>query len=249
MSFSALPIITDALNVSGHIIFGEAPEPEAGKLAVRLINDILGEWSLKSIYNPRVYTDVFPSNGTNDYLLGAVDGGDTPDSPTNPVAISQLVLQSGSVTWPIRVLSIVDWQGVMPKNIQGITSAAFFDYQRPQSQLKLWPIAPSGYNIAITGTPMLDFINTAQDLINLPDEYREFLKWTLAMRLIPMLPPDVNANPKVFEYIERSMNTAGSSIKRRNSKLRTAAFTNDLPSVGRGGRLNDGYLIWPGRAI
>lgn len=249
MSFPALPVITDALTVSGFAMFGEAPEPEASKLAARLINDILLEWSVKSIYNPYVYTERFSSNGTNDYLLGTVTGGDTPDAATNPAAISSLVLQSGTVTWPIQVLSIVDWESVMPKNITGITSAAFFDFQSPQSELKLWPIAPAGYTIALTGMKLIPTIENAHGTVQLPVWYQEFLKWTLAQRLVPMMPPDVNANPKTFEYIERAMNTAGSAIKRRNSKLRTHKFASDLPSVGSGSNINDGYLLWPGRAI
>lgn len=249
MSFPALPVITDALMVSGHAMFGEAPEPEAAKLAARLVNDILLEWSLKSIYNPGVYTEYFDSNGTNDYVLGTVTGGTTPDAPSNPVGIHSLVLRSGTVTWPIRVRSIVDWEAVMPKNIIGITSDAFFDFQSPQSELKLWPIAPAGYTVALTGVKSIPTINNAQDTVQLPLEYQEFLKWTLAMRLIPFLPPDANANPKVFEYIERSMNTAGSAIKRRNSKLRTHGFVSDLAGLGSGKALNDGYLNWAGRAI
>ena len=247
MSFTAEPVITDALNVSGFVAFGEAPEAEATALAVRLGNDILREWSLKSIYNPGLYSVDMPSNGTNTYLLGPATGT-TPDAPINPAAISKITLKSGTVTYPVTLRSMVDWERVMPKNISGVTTTAFWDYQFGQSKLNVWPIPPAGYTLNVTGIPLIGTFENEQSQVPLPEEYIEFFKWTLAISLIPFMPPDVNANPKVFEYIERRMNTAGSTIKRRNSKLRTNAFSGDMPGVG-GQNLNDGYLAWQGRAL
>lgn len=246
MPFPALPTIRKALSVSGHVMFGEAPEAEASALCVDLINDILLEWSLKSIYNPGIRTVEFPSNGTNTYLLGDAVGT-TPASSFNPRAINQIVVKTGNVVFPVALSSAVDWQLVMPKNISGVTSDAFWDYQLDQSTLHLWPIPPAGYTIAVTGTTAIPKITDASDDIELPEEYSEFLTWTLATALIPFMPPDVNVNPKVFEYIERRMNTAGTAIKRRNAALRERRITPSLPSLGRG--YNDGYLIWRGRAV
>lgn len=246
MPFPALPAIRKALSVSGHVMFGEAPEAEASALCVDLINDILLEWSLKSIYNPGIRTVEFPSNGTNTYLLGDATGT-TPASTFNPRHLNQVTVKTGNVVFPIALQSMADWELVMPKNITGVTSDAFWDYQLDQSTLNLWPIPPAGYTISITGTPTIARITNAADDIDLPEEYSEFLTWTLAMTLIPFMPPDVNVNPKVFEYIERKMNTAGTAIKRRNAHLRKRRLTIDLPSLGR--NYNDGYLAWRGRAV
>ena len=247
MPFPALPTITKALSVSGHVMFGEAPEAEASALCVQLINDILLEWSLKSIYNPGIQTVEFPSNGTNTYLLGDA-AGTTPASSFNPRHLNQVVVKTGNVVFPVSLNSMVDWELVMPKNITGVTSDAFWDYQLDQSKLNLWPIPPQGYTIAVTGTPTIATITNAADDIQLPAEYSEFLTWTLAAALIPFLPPDVNVNPKVFEYIERRLSTSGSAIKRRNASLRERRITPNLPAIGGRG-YNDGYLIWRGRAV
>lgn len=248
MSFSALPVITDALNVSGHIIFGEAAEPEAAALAVRLINDILLEWSVKSIYNPNIVQFDVASNGTSEYLLGSAAGIIT-DDLRNPRHLHQVTAKSGSVIWPIPIRSFVDWDSVMPKNISGVPQAAFWDFGLDYSRLMIWPIPPGGYTIGITGSIGIPEITNAQSMVELPVEYREFLKWTLAVRLVPMLPPDINTNPKVFEYIERSMNTAGTALKRRNSRMRTQSMVLDAPGAGGSRHVTDGYMTWPGRAV
>lgn len=244
----ALPIINDALFAAGFAGFAEAPGAEATALGVRLLNDLLNQWSTKSIYNPRVYRESFLSNGTADYVLGTIQGDPPPDAPTNPAAISNIVVKSGSVVWPVEVRSILDWPSVMPKNITGVPQVAFWDYQSEQSELKLWPIPSGGYEIEVTGMPFIGNIGNAQDDIPLPLEYGEPLKWTLAVALIPFLPPDININPKVFEYLERKMNTSISGIKRKNSKLRSQAICSDMPGIASSGK-SDGYWTWTGRAI
>jgi hypothetical protein len=245
MPFQALPVITDALTVSGLVAFGEAPEPEAAELAARLVNDILLEWSLKSIYNPGIYQFDIAANGTSEFTLGP--GG---DSTNNPRQILQVVAKQGpSIVWPLTLRSFADWDAVAPKNIAGVPQCAFWDSQLDSSTLIIWPIPPGGYTIGVTGTPGIPEIKNSQSEIQLPVEYREFLKWTLVMRLVPMLPPDASANPKVFEYIERNMNTAGSAIKRRNSKMRTQSIVLAAPGTGGNGHQNDGYIYSPARAV
>lgn len=245
----ALPIITDALAITGFVSFGEAPESEAAALAVRTLNGMLLEWSTKSLYSPAQYDRSCPANGTAGYLLGTVTGGPTPDIATSPKAILQVTTEQGVVVYPTSLGTLADWRAVMPKNIQGIPRQAFWDYQQGQSNLYLWPIPVANMTIRIVGVGDVPTVANAQGDIDLPDDYQEALVYNLADRLLPFMPPSADVNAIVLDKIKYMANTSLSGIKRRNSNMRDLQVHSDFP--GAGGRMggNDGYLAWGGRAI
>lgn len=245
MSFPALPIIQDALHMIGMAGFGDAPKSEPAALAAREMDRIVQGWAGKSLYNPGVYQEVVTSTGATSLQLGGVGG----DTPTSPKAILQVTTEYSSGNGPVypcdRIGTVQDYFRIPVRNIAAITKSAFWDYQQGQSTLYLYPAPAAGMIIRIMGLPEIARITSAQGTVELPSDYEEFLLYTLALALVPHLPPDINTSPKVFEYLERRMNTAGSGIKRRNSNKVDMAVTSDYaPSSGRHG---NSYLTWPGR--
>lgn len=245
MAFQALPLIQDALHMIGMSGFGDAPKSEPAALAAREMDRIVQGWSAKSLYNPGVYNESFVSTGVPTVQLGGTGGVTT----TSPKSILQVTTEFSSGNGPVynvdRIGSLQDYYRIPVRNIAAVTRSAFWDYQQGQSTLALYPAPAAGMVVRIMGLPTIARITSSQASVDLPDDYEEFLLYSLAVALVPHLPPDINTNPKVFEYMERRMNTAGSGIKRRNSNKVDMAVSCDYPgTAARGG---NSYLAWAGR--
>lgn len=244
MAFPALPIIQDALHMIGMSGFGDAPKSEPAALAAREMDRIVQGWSAKSLYNPGVYNESWISDGSPIVQLGGVGGA----TATSPKAILQVTTEFSSGNGPVYPVdgigSIQDYYRIPVRNIAAITKRAFWDYQQGQSSLALYPAPASGMLIRVMGLPEIARITSAQGTVDLPSDYEEFLLYSLALALVPHLPPDINTNPKVFEYMERRMNTAGSGIKRRNSNKVDMSISSDYAGTNSKGQ---SYMTWAGR--
>lgn len=73
MAIYANNIVQDALALVDMVSPGEAADPWFSQLAVRLLNGLLKEWSLKGIYNPTQTFTNFLSNSTGVYTIGIDD--------------------------------------------------------------------------------------------------------------------------------------------------------------------------------
>ena len=239
MAFKALPVITDALALIGVAGLGEAPKADESAQAVRFLNMILEEWAAKAIYNPGIYNEVCPANGTASYTLGT--GGDI---ATSPKSILQVQTEINGLVYPCRVLgTVADYEAIPIKTVSAIPSSAFWDYQQGSSTLYLYPTPPGGFSVRVIGLPAIHEIDNAQGTIQLPDDYKKALVYTLAINMLPIMPPTADQNPKTFEYLERAMNTALSFIKRRNSKKQDTLLHSDYQGTGSTG---ESYLTWAG---
>lgn len=229
--------ILSALGLVGFASFGDAPDPDAAALAVRVLNAMLGEWSVKGYYNPRQFVGTFTSVGSPSISLGA--GGDI---TTNPVEIRAVQVELGASVWPIRMRALEEYHRLFAKTTRGIPQMCAWDEQTPVSAIWFWPVPMVGYTIRVIGFDSIAQITNAQDTINLPDWYAEAIDYNLAKRLLPHLPGLVDPNllPMLHEVAGSSL----SAIKSRNRGMRDVQMVSDFDGHGGGE-----YMTWAGRVV
>lgn len=234
---NAYDLIRDALMLVGFAAFGEAPEAEAAQLAVRTLNNMLGEWSSKSIYNPRQFNGTVVASGQPSITLGP--GGDI---STNPTEITQVTLEMGTTVWTIGRRTLKEYERITVKQTPGIPSVVAWDRQDPVSTLYFWPVPYVGYTIRVIGFDSIPRLTVPQDDLDLPEIYSEAIVYGLAKRLLPFFPG--LTDPNILPIIHGTAATALSGIKRLNNNMRSNRMVSDL-----GGGPGSSYWTWPGRVV
>jgi len=229
--------ITSALGMVGFAAFGEAPEPEAVQLAMRVLNSMLGEWSTKPYYNPRQWMATAVAAGAPSLSLG--DGG---DFSVNPVDIRQVTVEMGTTVWRVPIKTLQEYERMVVKTTQGVPQMCGWDRQDPQSLLYFWPVPIAGYTVRLVGIDAIPRLATPHDDLDLPDWYDEAVEYNLAKRLLPHMPGLVGAD--MLGIIQATAATSLSGIRARNLKMRQTRNVSDFQS-GQGGS----YWTWPGRVV
>lgn len=98
------------------------------------------------------------------------------------------------VDTPINMISHQEYQRLPNKTIVGLTNEAYYQPERPDGYLYLWP-EPESANDRIRLTclfPIEDF-DTSANNPDLPQEWLDYLTWNLAKKLLPSygVPRDV----------------------------------------------------------
>lgn len=216
MAISVQDVITDALSLVDFAQFGEAPEAEAEKLAVRTLNGMLGEWSTKNLINPK-FTSIAVTPQVNDRvtLSATPPTGVTPDVGIDFFNLSGVTAELGPVVYTLSPISLYEYERLSIKQIVAPPSLYAFDAQSPVGTIYLYPRPLASMLVRITGTPRIG-ATAAQQTIDLDDAYYEGIVYNLACRLYPHLKRDVGIDQEII-YIAK---TALTGWRQRNIKMR-----------------------------
>lgn len=235
-------IISMALAKIGAVAPGVAPSARDAQLAVQELNNMLYEWSSKSIYTNNQTNQVCPANGTNHITMGTDANGVPGDMPVNYTHIYNVTIELGTTVWSVPVRTLSEYNSVFPKNTAGVPKLAFWDYdQHLQSKLYLWPIIPASYNIRVLGIGQTGTADNAQSDLNIPEIYTSGLVSGLAVRLIPYY--NATFDPNMLNLIEKQAHSAMTGIKRMNNNMRN----NDVMPDFKPNSNPSNYWNWPGR--
>lgn len=157
--------------------------------AVRVLNSMLGSWSLDAYLNPKIgYRQVASSALTNGYItVGSANALN--DIPDDIIEISKVTVSMGTLTYPaLNKISFADYTAIPIKNITSIPYSFAFDYQDPLGKIYVYPLPNTSLSINVTYTPAMAVAQTASDTLDLPGWMYEALLYNLACRLAPIYP-------------------------------------------------------------
>lgn len=178
-------IINLALKQAGVLGVGQTATAEDVTDAFKLLNMMMAQWSVKRNVVHQIIDAACPTTGAQQYTVGA--GGDIDIArPTRLAGVycRQLNPPNIPVDFPINLLqSITDYGRISLKSMVSMPSDAYYDPQFPLGVLKLWPVAPSGYEVHVLALVPLGRFETPYDDIILPEEYEEAIMYNLAGRL------------------------------------------------------------------
>jgi hypothetical protein len=188
---TALELIQDAFDIIGVRSELETMESNDTALALRLLNQLIGQWSLMALTIPvtarEVFTLVASQGGpTNPYTIGV--GGDFDTTrPTSISAVSVLVT-SGSTDFEVPCAPYTEsayWSIVTKDTASTLPAAYYFSatYTSGWASLYLYPV-PSVANDLVIYRPMqLSSFTSLTTAYDLPPGAADALTYALARRL------------------------------------------------------------------
>lgn len=238
MALNVQDVLTDALSLVDFAQFGEAPEAEAEKLAIRTLNGMLGEWSSKQWINPKyVSLTCTPANNDHVYIGSDLTTGVTPDIAVDFMLITGVTAEMGSVVYTLSPISLLEYEQLSVK--QNIAPPALYawDAQFPMSQMWLYPSIMAAMVLRVTGVPRIGATG-AQSTIDLDSSYYEAVVYNLACRLYPHLKRDTGIDNSIVIIAK----TALQGLKQRNIKMKAQKART---GIGQGGYMGSGYWTSP----
>lgn len=208
---------------------GGGPPPEFQARAVRVLNQLLGEWSVNLAINPKQTTISVTPSLSDRIIIGTDTTTDPPpDIVMNPMEIESLVIENGPVVYNASKISLAEYEGLSIKTIVAIPRLWAFDYQQPNANIWLYPRPFAGLTIRITATQNIaDAVS--QSTLDLPDYYYKALVYNGAAMLYPYYPRDAGIDQEIIYQAKSSLG----AIKARNRRMRMSRTSTPYASPAR----------------
>ena len=231
---SVQDVIADAGSLIDFVQFGEAPEAEYERLAVRTLNGLLGEWSTKRWINPKqLVKSCTPANPQFVVMGTDLTTGVTPDIEAEFMSLQRVTALNGSIIYTLSPISVAEWEALSVKTVRAIPGVYAFDAQQPIAKVFMFPQLNAGMTVTITGTPKLT-LTGPQGQIDLDDTYYDAVVYNLACRLYPHLKRDAGLD-KEISFTARAALTG---LRMRANRMRAQRVKT---GIGTGGNSGSGY--------
>lgn len=178
-------LIVDSLQLATAIGQYEDPTANEYQQALRLLNDLLGKWSLKGLTGYRKTTDTkVLTPGADQYTIGLGGQIDT-EQPTR--IYSAVLRDSVGYDRSLQVISDVEYNKKFPnKTLTGMPE--FVAFTKGDSLGKVW-VYPTGlagsYSLILYSTKPVSSALVLSDSLQLPAGWQHLLKYNLAVLLAP----------------------------------------------------------------
>lgn len=179
---TARQIITSAMRKIGAITKNESPSADEAADGLEMLNDIISSWSNDST---KIYARTLES-----FSLSANDGAYTIGSGADfntarPVSIVSAYVRSGSVDYPLEIVTDQDYALISFKEISGIPEFLNYDYGYTTGNIKLYPLPASAYTLFLLSEKVLSSISSLDTVISLPPGWERALKYNLSIEMAP----------------------------------------------------------------
>lgn len=179
-------LISASLRKIGALSSGETIEPARQAEALSALQVMLRSWGA---INSQIYATVKESvtlvSGTGSYTWGS--GGTFNTTRPNQVTGSY-ILESGTTTHPVDIISEGTYRGISVKETSGLPNSLYFHPAYPLATVYLYPVPDSAYALYLDSYK--PFVETGSfglttDAISFPSYYEEAIIYNLAIRLAP----------------------------------------------------------------
>jgi len=209
-------IAKDALLYAGITGQGVEPAGEDIQATLRIINDMLAQWSHRRwlVYN--LIDTAKVCNGALNYSIGPGGDFDMLHRPDRIEAAYVRLLQGGNPTLYTdymleRILAREDYSRITLKQMASFPNCYFYDSAYPLGYIYPWPVPNAQYELHVVTRTILVRIDTTApgNQVVLPDEYDMAIKWNAARRLRAAYryPPD----PEINALAQDGINTIRAS--------------------------------------
>lgn len=224
-------LIAASLRLIGAIAPGETPAAQESTDGLATLNRMLSSWSNEEllIYS-RVNETLTLTISDGSYTIGT--SGDL--NTSRPQRIDEAAIRDDSVTpsvdYPLRLVSLAEWQSVRVKDVDGVPQSLFSDGAFPLETLYLYPRPNKAFKLVLWSWKPISSISTLDTSISLPPGYEEAMIYNLALRLSP------EYGRPVSELVNSTAIESKASIKRANH--RPSYLRVDEALTGRSGKFN-----------
>lgn len=181
-------IIELALKATNVLGVGQVAAAEDMTDAFNILNMMMAQWQRQRLNVYHLVNTAVTATGAVSYTVGPGQDFDIP----RPAAIESAFFrqQAGTpqpVDYPLNIIRArEDYNRIAVKHLNAFPQFAFYDSAYPVGNLFIWPIPNNQYEIHISTLVELQRFQSMDDVIQLPDEYKDALFWNLARRLCPM---------------------------------------------------------------
>jgi hypothetical protein len=209
---------------------GGGPPPEWQARTVRILNQLLGEWTLKFGINPKQTTIAVTPSEPDRIIVGSnLLSSPAPDIGIELADIASLTIENGPVVYQTSRISLAEYEALSIKTVTSIPRVWAWDYQSPNSNIWLYPRPFASLVVRVTGTQKISAASS-QNTIDLPDEYYKALVYNAAAMLYPYFPRDAGIDQEIIYQARASLE----GIRARNRRMRMgraqSAYTTTSPA-------------------
>lgn len=209
---------------------GGGPPPEWQARTVRVLNQLLGEWTLRFGFNPKQLTFTVTPTQPDRIIIGTdLTTIPAPDIEMELADITSITIENGPVVYQTSRINLAEYEAITVKTVTSIPRVWAWDYQSPNSNIWLYPRPFSSLVVRITGTQRIDAVSS-QATIDLPDEYYKALVYNAAAMLYPYFPRDAGIEKEIIWQARSSLE----GIRARNRRMRmgkaVSAYTSSQPA-------------------
>lgn len=217
MSLLVQTVVEDVLALVGIAEDGGGgPPAEWQARCVRVLNQLIGEWTLRFGFNPKQTTIAVTPTQADRIIVGSdLTTTPAPDIEIEMADIVQLTIENGPVVYHASRISLAEYEAISVKTVTSIPRVWAWDYQSPNSNIWLYPRPFASLVVRVTGTQKID-LASSQATIDLPDEYYKALVYNAAAMLYPYFPRDAGIDQEIIYQARASLE----GIRARNRRMR-----------------------------
>lgn len=173
---TAREIVEAALRKAGILDAGETADATVSAQAVEELNRMLKAWQASFGLWTRDIQIVTVTNATESYTLTA---------PARPVRVLSARYRRSGIDTPMQSLTRDEYESLPIKSAQGLPSCYYYERQREQGTLFVWPVlaTASGETIRLTIEREIEDVDSLNDVIDVPAEWYDAVVYNLASRL------------------------------------------------------------------
>lgn len=257
---TALDIIIQSQKAVGNLGVGQSLLAEDVNDSFAAFKQMIAQWQRRRWLIPALTDLQFTATGARSYTVGtgqnfniyrpdkiqaayvrqfgseASPGDFNNDFNSDFNVFAPLPVPSNAVDYPlVQIFSYEDYSRIALKGLNAFPQFFFYDNAYPVSNLFVWPLPSSTYQIhIIVKTALQDLINV-DDVLIIPEEYLEALWTNLAIRLCPMY--QISASRELIMLAKVALNT----IRNANTQISDLQMPHGLSPRGTWNIYNDGF--------
>lgn len=193
MASTVLDLITEALVAVKALAAGETPGSDMTTDGLTRFNEVLESLSLQDLaIFANTFTQVPLQVNQADYSIGP-SGDVIGQRPLSAESISAAYVTYNGADFPVEVVALERWAGIVVKNTPGIPKWAAFDSGWPNTTLHLWPVPYLGATLTLIQQVPFTAATDLTTVVDMPPGYRRMLRLMLSWELItdyPGMTPD-----------------------------------------------------------
>ena len=212
---TARDVVKGALRLIGVISSSDEPSAEEADDGLTSMNQMLAAWSASRYTSASVPQTSFAlTSGDGTYTIGA--SGDI--NATRPTTIYAAHITQGGIDYPLRVISLVEYESIADKATTGaIPEVMAIRQGYPLSTIHLYPLPGSGCTLVMDKVaPPTDL--TLNDTMPYPPEWMRAIRYNLAIDIAPEY--GVTVAPEIAAIADSSL----AVVRRVNLQIPQAVF-------------------------
>lgn len=187
---TARDLVNAALRAASIIGIGQTAQAEDSTDGLRLLNEMLAEWSAARwfVYCLKEYQ--LTSTGANSYTFGP-GGAFTTDTDSRPdrleYAFNRQIVNTvpNQVDYPLEIIEAQeDYSRIALKTLGAFPQAVYYRPDMPLGTLYFYPVPQASiYEMHVGVKQLLPQLSNQSDNVLLPPPYYSAIRWNLARRL------------------------------------------------------------------